>query len=179
MLRPRVLAAIGALASTAAAGAAPTTTFRVPAESMYPTLRVGQYVTVDLGARPPRRGDIVVFHPPAGAVSGQDECGHRPAKGAMCDRPAPRLADARFLKRVVALGGDRIAMRRGRLTRNGRTLAEPYAAHCHPGEECDFPHPIVVPRGTFYALGDNRGASDDSRFWGPVPLGAIVGTVRP
>jgi signal peptidase I len=42
---------------------------------------------------------------------------------------------------------------------------------------CEMPRPITVPDGTWFLAGDNRGASDDSRFWGPVPTAAIVGVV--
>jgi signal peptidase I len=55
-------------------------------------------------------------------------------------------------------------------------MSEPYIAPC-AGLGCDFPRPMTVPPGTYYMLGDNRGASDDSRFWGPVPGRAIVARV--
>ena len=59
------------------------------------------------------------------------------------------------------------------------TLAdEPYIADCGGGEGCDFPRRITVPDGHYFLLGDNRGASDDSRFWGPVPLEWIQGRVE-
>lgn len=44
--------------------------------------------------------------------------------------------------------------------------------------ECNFPTPIKVPPGDWYMIGDNRGESDDSRFWGPVPESWLVGIVR-
>ena len=43
------------------------------------------------------------------------------------------------------------------------------------GDLCDLPNPIQVPAGHFFMMGDNRGASDDSRFWGPVPRSWIIG----
>jgi signal peptidase I len=61
--------------------------------------------------------------------------------------------------------------------RNGERQAEPYVAACGADGECNFPKPIRVPPGEYYLLGDNRGVSDDSRFWGPVPSAWIIGTV--
>jgi len=67
-------------------------------------------------------------------------------------------------------------MAHGRITRNGRPLDEPYTASCD-GEACDYPKPITVPPGFYFALGDNRGSSDDSRFWGPVPRNGVLAPV--
>jgi len=61
------------------------------------------------------------------------------------------------------------------VVRNGRALYEPFAHSC--ADFCDFPRPITVPSGSYYALGDNRGASFDSRFWGPVPRKAVLARV--
>jgi signal peptidase I len=82
-----------------------------------------------------------------------------------------------FVKRVVAGPGDLIAIVGGHVVRNGVREAEPYAASCDPGAACDFPTAVRVPPDEYYVLGDNRGVSDDSRFWGPVPSGWIIGTV--
>lgn len=45
------------------------------------------------------------------------------------------------------------------------------------GQSCNYPNPITVPAGDYFVLGDNRGQSDDSRFFGPIPRSAIVGNV--
>ena len=121
-------------------------------------------------------GDIVLFHPPAGAEEA-NACGSRPLRGQMCDRPTPRPASVFFLKRIVAGPGDRIAIENGHVIRDSRRIVERYAEPCGGGEGCDFPRAVVVPPGDYVMLGDNRGSSDDSRFWGPVPAGWIVGTV--
>ena len=62
------------------------------------------------------------------------------------------------------------------MIRNGKPVEEPYARRCS-GEACDFPRAITVPRGQLYVLGDNRGESDDSRFWGPIRDGWVTGRV--
>jgi signal peptidase I len=80
-----------------------------------------------------------------------------------------------FIKRVVAVGGDTIAVVKGHAIRNGRRASEPFATRCGGDSACHFPHAIRVPRGSVFVLGDNRAASDDSRFWGPVPVKWVIG----
>jgi signal peptidase I len=151
--------------------------YRIPSESMVPTLEVGQRVLVDrIGNRftDPDVGDIVVFHPPAGSES--NTCGdpnRRP--GQACDRPTPQRSNVNFIKRVVAGPGDRIAIRNGHVILNGKRQREDFTEPCQGGTGCDFPTSITVPAGHYFMMGDNRGASDDSRFWGPVPRGWIIG----
>jgi signal peptidase I len=82
-----------------------------------------------------------------------------------------------FIKRVVAGPGDTIAVVGGHAIRNGRTEADPYIAPCSAGSDCSFPTALTLTSGEYYMLGDNRGVSDDSRFWGPVPAAWIIGTV--
>ena len=100
----------------------------------------------------------------------------------MCSRAGVGLASGQRVKRVVAVGGDRVAMKRGRLILNGRSVPEPYAQTCATdapvASDCEFPRPIEVPRGTVYVLGDNRAFSEDSRFWGPVDVRYVLGRVR-
>ena len=54
---------------------------------------------------------------------------------------------------------------------------DPYIKACGGNSECNFPTPITIPAGHWFMMGDNRGDSDDSRFWGPVPTGWIIGQV--
>jgi signal peptidase I len=68
-----------------------------------------------------------------------------------------------------------VAIADGRAVVDGAVQAAPFAAPCGAASGCCFPEAVRVPAGTFYVLGDNRGASDDSRFWGPVPAGSILG----
>lgn len=154
--------------------------YRIPSGSMEPTLAVGQRVLVDrfthrLG-RDPAIGDVVVFRPPAGAES--ELCGDRSTGGeseSPCARPVAGRASQTFIKRVVALGGDTIAVKDGHAIRNGRRANEPFARACGGGSGCDFPRAIRIPRGYVFLMGDNRGSSDDSRFWGPVPSDWVIG----
>jgi|tagenome__1003787_1003787.scaffolds.fasta_scaffold20252366_2 signal peptidase I len=175
------IVALWALAGTAAVAfvARPDThTYRVPSESMIPTINVGDHVRVNKEAyadQAPQIGDIVIFHPPRGAEESQ--CSKQPPAGQMCAGPGGGRSSVQFIKRVVGLPGDHLAMRNGLVVRNGKPLREPYVADCGGGEGCDFPREIVIAKGQYFMLGDNRGASDDSRFWGAVPKEWIVGRV--
>jgi signal peptidase I len=151
--------------------------YRIPSGSMEPTLDIGQRVLVNrIEGRfgHPSIGDIVVFKPPRGAAqcgaAGQGD-GTRTA----CSRPTPQKSTQTFIKRVVGLGGDRISIRDGRVVRDGVLQRESYIAPCEGGPGCTFPRTITVPKGYVFLMGDNRGASDDSRFWGPVPEDWLIG----
>ena len=151
--------------------------YRIPSESMVPTLEIGQRVLVNrLGSRfsDPHVGDVVVFHPPAGSET--DTCGNPDrSEGQACDRPTNERADVNFIKRVVAGPGDRIRVKEGKVILNGKPLKEPYAQPCGTGPGCDYPGELTIPEGHWFMMGDNRGASDDSRFWGPVPRAWFIG----
>ncbi len=161
---------------------------RIPSSSMEPTLLVGDFLLMDKesgGAKagwpmPPstiQRGDVVVFHDPV-------------------EDPSVHL-----VKRVVGLPGDRVHLRDGVVYLNGVACKEPYAVHRGSALDVfrdDFPNlntmdaevnsnwwirlrglvregEITVPAGSYFVLGDNRNNSEDSRYWGFVPRGAIVG----
>ena len=163
--------------------------YRIPSGSMEPTLKIGQRVLVnrigmDLGG--PHVGEIAVFHPPQGAE--QAICGPTPHTvrpgGAPCGQALDKVdSSVNFIKRIVAGPGDEIYIKEGHAFRKaaGTTqfVAEKdsYTEPCSPGSlpECNFPTPIKVPPGHWFMMGDNRGHSDDSRFWGPVPRSWIVG----
>jgi signal peptidase I len=150
--------------------------FRIPSQSMEPTLDVGQRVLVDrvrFHFRDPHRGDIVVFKPPRGADITQ--CGQPPSPAAACAVPTRERSDTNFIKRVVAEPGDQISIKKGRVYING-TLNDPWKIR--PDDSCgicNLPKPITVPPGHFFMMGDNRGESADSREWGPVPRKWIIG----
>ncbi len=153
--------------------------YRIPSGSMEPTLNVGQRVLVNrIGTHfgKPHVGEIAVFHPPEGAQN--EQCGSttRVAPGgAPCAEPVPKEASVNFIKRIVAGPGDTIRVVEGHVYRNGKREADSYIRPCPGVTECNFPVAITVPAGHWFMMGDNRGESDDSRFWGPVPTGWIIG----
>ena len=162
----------------------PSVSYRVPSASMEPTLRAGEIVTSDNDAfagRAPALDEIVVLHPPAGADAQPAVCGD-PHEGAgyrqPCGVPTSRESTETFLKRIVGLPGDRIAIVNGLVIRDGVSEGSAHLSACGSDAGiCEFPQPIVVPAGEYYVMGDNRGVSDDSRFWGPVKRAWIVGLV--
>jgi signal peptidase I len=160
--------------------------YRIPSGSMEPTLAINQRVLVnrigmDFGG--PHIGEIAVFHPPK--VAEQQICGPAPhvvkMGGAACSEPDPEESSVNFIKRVVAGPGDEIYVAEGHVYRKAagqRTFvreSDPYIRPCPGVPECQFPTPIKIPAGHWFMMGDNRGESDDSRFWGPVPTGWIIG----
>jgi signal peptidase I len=153
--------------------------YKVTSGSMEPTLQVGQRVAADRSGHP-AVGDIVVFHPPAGARAKDPVCGsgfQGSGSSQPCDAAVAQESSSVFVKRVVAGPGDEIAIVDGHAVRNGVRESDPYIAPCDAGAACSFPTAVRVPPDEYYLLGDNRGVSDDSRFWGPVPSGWIIGTV--
>ena len=160
---------------------ASTRRYRAPSEAMQPTIRLNDRFTSNRdafdGDGKPRIGDVVIFHPPKGADEG-NTCGGSPRAGAACATPTPGAADVEFVKRVVAGPGDGVAIRAGKVVRNGRPVAEPYAQRCPEASDgCTFPKPVRIPAGHWFLMGDNRNVSADSRYWGPVPERQITGRV--
>lgn len=147
--------------------------FRVEGSSMQPTLEEGQYLLVNkivyfqveaailerllpfrdeekgqslFPFHPPRRGEVLIFH-------------------------FPRDESRDFVKRVIGVPGDEVEIRRGRVYVNGVKLEEPYVTH--PDRESMSE--VEVPEDSYFVMGDNRRASNDSRDWGPVPNDKLVG----
>jgi len=152
--------------------------YRIPSESMLPTLKVGQRVLVNRignALSGPHVGEIVVFHPPQGAVDQSPSCGVQIGPGLLCPVPTKRHAGVNFIKRVVAGPGDTLAVRDGHVIRNGKLVRESFIRPCGVGDGCNFPTAIKIPAGHWFMMGDNRGQSDDSRFWGPIPKDWIIG----
>ena len=130
--------------------------YRIPSESMLPTLKPGQRILVDrfshrLGGDP-KLGDVTVFLPPIGADEGT--CGHA-GEGPFysggeetrrsCSKPASTHSETTFVKRVVGMPGDTIAVVGGHVIRNGKRTSEPFASGCSMAE-CNL-NPITVPEG--------------------------------
>lgn len=141
--------------------------FKIPSESMLDTLLVGDQLlvtkfsygvkipftdTVVIPVGDPERGDVIVFEYPKD-----------PSKD--------------YIKRIVGVPGDVIAVRDKQLWRNGELVEEPYAIHGDPNRVMgrdDF-GPVTVPEDNYFVMGDNRDFSRDSRFWGFVERDLIQG----
>jgi signal peptidase I len=155
--------------------------YRIPSASMLPTLHINQRVLVNrIGTHfsSPHVGDIVVFHPPRGADPQPAVCGRGDQGGdnrQPCDLPTHGESSQTFIKRVVAVPGDKISIVNGHVIRNGVAEKDSYIVPCNEGGACSFPKGITVPGGDYYMMGDNRPDSEDSRFWGPVPKAWIIG----
>ncbi len=145
-------------------------TYFIPSGSMEPTLQIGDRILVDKLAyafHGVHRGDIVVFaRPPA------ENCG---------GTPVPDL-----VKRVIGLPGETISLSgKGFVEINGKRLDETWLPSSQQGRSFPGPrgpsyslmHPYRIPANDYFVMGDNRGDSCDSRFWGPLPGGLIVGKV--
>jgi signal peptidase I len=146
---------------------------------MEPTLDVGQRVLVNRFVyhfKDPKIGDIVVFHPPVGADKGTVCGAHLKSEAEACPEPTPERSDQNFIKRIVAGPGDTLAVKDGHPVVNGIEKSdEPYTNPCGAAPACNLSKPITIPPDMYFMMGDNRGASDDSRFWGPVPRDWIIG----
>ena len=149
--------------------------YQIPSESMEPTLDVGQRVLVNrfiYHFTDPSIGDIIVFHPPAGADQG-DKCGVQRAPNQPCPRPTKAQSDQNFIKRIVAGPGDTLSIRRGHPVVNGQIAKD--EDFIEPCPTCNLEKQITIPPDYYFMMGDNRGSSDDSRFWGPIPRDWIIG----
>jgi signal peptidase I len=144
--------------------------FRVPSEAMLPTFEVGDRF-VQVGASSAERGDIVTYNPPGDAQS----CAVIQPLRSACPLPDDLRADVTFVHRVVAVGGDRLSIRNGRVYLRGVRQDEDFVRRECLGPGCDLPREITVPAGHYFVMGDNRGASSDSRVFGPVPEDWIIG----
>jgi len=126
--------------------------------SMETTLEEGDRLIlskVDYRIHAPQRGDIIVFRPPTCVL-----------ETAVC---------VPFVKRVIGIGGDRVDIRDGKVYLNDVALDERYARSPTAAESDSVRYPFVVPSESVFVLGDNRPVSGDSRAWGAVPRGSILG----
>ena len=147
--------------------------FRIPSESMVPTLQIGQRVLVDRISKhftDYNRGDILVFKPPAGADT---TTLRRPAlrDELACPTPTKERSDTNFIKRVVAVGGDRIKVLGGHVYLNGKRQKEPFARFSDSCDICNLPDEITRAQGLLLHDGRQpRGQRGQPRV-GPDPEG--------
>jgi signal peptidase I len=157
--------------------------YRIPSGSMLPTLSIDQRILVNRTDTHPGIGDVVVFHPPHGGDLGSSQCANSQqgfsadgtGLGQPCDRALAGESEQTFVKRVVGLPGDVLRIVGGHVIRNGKREPDAYITACGGAAECTFTGSIRIPSGEYYMMGDNRGDSDDSRYWGPVPQRYIIG----
>ena len=142
--------------------------FKIPSGSMLNTLLIGDHLLVNkfsYGIKLPFTHTILV---PMGDPKFQD----------IIVFEYPKDPSKDFIKRVIGLPGDRIEVRDKELYRNGEKLVETYVQHVDPrlnASPRDNLPEFTVPQGKYFVLGDNRDESMDSRYWGLVDRGAIVG----
>ena len=131
-------------------------TFYIPSGSMEPTLQVGDRILVsklstEFGSV--HIGDILVFKRPP-----KENCG-----GA----PVPFL-----VKRVIGLPGDHLTSKGNTIYVNGKVLDQTWSYYNPVSPAIGN---VVVPKNTYFMMGDNHGDSCDSRYWGPLPANLVVG----
>lgn len=153
--------------------------FFIPSLSMSPQLHVQDRIIVSkLSYRlhDARRGDVVVFDaPPDLAVPASPRpLATRVVRTVLEGVNVVKPATTEYVKRVIGLPGEQVAGRGGSLYVNDRRLIEPYLP---AGVATDDFGPVAVPEGRLFVMGDNRGASFDSRRFGPIQRSSVVGRV--
>ncbi len=129
--------------------------------SMYPNFHNRDYILsekISYRFREPKRGDVVIFKAPPSESCAAIEC--------------------EYIKRIVALPGERVEIREGAIYIDGQKLEEPYlpaATKTRSGTFLKENEPYQIPEGYYLLLGDNRDGSRDSRDFGPIKKEAIVG----
>ena len=166
----------------ALSGCGNTKTVRLNNGSMEPAFHVGALIQFHTDHSTPKIGQVILFHPPQGASEKEYNpmCGLAPhpsprGGGAACSAPVATPATEKFVKRIVAGPGDVISIREGHVTLDGHREPDSYTKPCGNSAECDFPTPIKIPPDHWFVMNDNRGESNDSRSWGPIPTSWIIG----
>ena len=151
----------------------------IPSGSMKPTLIEKDRIFVERISRfftAPKRGDIMVFYPPFETLDDSFWGVFRRLTGFVCK-------DVAYIKRVIGLPGDKIeiiedATGKNFVIVNGEPLEEDYIMSDYDYVKCNkdmYCGPFVVPEGQYFMMGDNRGNSQDSRFWGFLPKDRFIG----
>jgi len=152
--------------------------FYIPSPSMEPTLKVGDRVLVNklsYKLHDVHRSDIVVFERPSTKPQTVEGCNGESVTITPPTNSTENVHD--LIKRVVALGGETVESRSGRIFVNGQLLDEPYLASTVVTPVFStFSSPCIrVPKGDIFVLGDNRINSSASNSFGPIPESLIVG----
>ena len=150
--------------------------FYIPSSSMEDTLQVNDRVLVnkfvyDFGDI--ARYDIVVFDDPRGGFEQPDESVIESAFRNLFESIGLATPRSEFIKRVIGLPGDVVEGREGSVWVNDVELDEPYLKE--PNRPIAPFGPVIVPPDSLFVMGDNRAASQDSRFFGPIPTEDVVG----
>ncbi len=151
----------------------------IPSGSMHPTLYEGDRIFVERYSRfykTPDRGDIMVFYPPFENLKNTPVKLFARYTGFFCK-------DIAFIKRVVGLPGEKYEIKfddygKGTVYINDKPLDEPYIQSPYDYTPCsDTMHcgPEIIPEGHYLMLGDNRGNSQDGRYWGLLPKERFIG----
>lgn len=151
----------------------------IPSGSMKPTLIEGDKVFIskmEMFKSKPKQGDIMVFYPPFETLEKTPIKIFKRLTGLFCE-------DIAYIKRVIALPGQKFEIREEengmhQVYINDEPLHEPYVknpldyTHCDETMLCG---PTIIPENHYMMLGDNRGNSKDSRYWGPLPEDKFIG----
>ena len=151
----------------------------IPSASMRPTLIEGDRVVVDRFSRfnsLPKRGDIMIFYPP-------DEKLENTFDKVMLRLIGIGCKDIAYIKRVIGLPGDKFEIKKDDIGThtvyiNDVPIYEPYIKNPLEYPDCTenmLCGPMIIPDGHYFMMGDNRGNSRDSRYWGLLPQERIIG----
>lgn len=151
----------------------------IPSGSMRPTLLEKDRLFVEKVTkfvRPLQRGDIIVFYPPEVTLKKDPLSIFARLTGVLC-------RDIAYIKRIIGMPGDKFEIKQDKdgsyyVYINDIPLDEPYISSKTDWTPCSddmYCGPFVIPEGQFFMMGDNRGNSQDSRFWGFLPKGRVIG----
>lgn len=150
----------------------------IPSSSMYPTLIEGDRIFVEKITKPfraPQRGDVIVFYPP-------DETLKTDFLSTMARLTGIFCKDIAYIKRIIGMPGDKFEIKKEGdeffVYINDKKEIEPYTLSETDWIECRddmYCGPFVIPEKKYFMMGDNRGNSQDSRFWGFMPEENIIG----